>query len=160
MNLPDLTTLHQLELLQVQSGFMRDIDALYRDIAENLLSEIRSGREFTEYQGQRLQRAINEITAQFNVDAPNMSDLAAIEAQAAINNLAFVGITASIPSRATLEKIASNTFISGNTLGDWFTQLNLGTRQRIDREIKLGVSLGQTNAEIAKRIVGLSLIHI
>jgi SPP1 gp7 family putative phage head morphogenesis protein len=56
---------------------------------------------------------------------------------------------------AALEGIAQSSLIQGATIGDWFARLNESARFDIERVVKNGVLLGQTNAQIAKELIGI-----
>jgi SPP1 gp7 family putative phage head morphogenesis protein len=66
-----------------------------------------------------------------------------------------VGIDAVLPPVAALEGIAQSSLIQGATIGDWFARLNESARFDIERVVKNGVLLGQTNAQIAKELIGI-----
>jgi SPP1 gp7 family putative phage head morphogenesis protein len=54
-----------------------------------------------------------------------------------------------------LESVAQSSLIQGATMGNWFARLNESARFDIERVVKNGVSLGQTNAQIAKELIGV-----
>jgi SPP1 gp7 family putative phage head morphogenesis protein len=66
-----------------------------------------------------------------------------------------VGIDAVLPPVTALETIAQSSLIQGATIGDWFSRLNESARFDIERVVKNGVLLGQTNAQIAKELIGI-----
>jgi SPP1 gp7 family putative phage head morphogenesis protein len=53
-----------------------------------------------------------------------------------------------------VDAIAKSSLIQGATINQWFSRLNESARFDIERAIKNGITLGQTNREIAKAIVG------
>ncbi len=150
----DLTIIRQLLLQRVIAGQSAEVNKQLDAVAAALQKQLK-GKELTEYQGKRLDKAIAELKAIVNVKKPDLSDLAAAEASFFRDAMVNVGIDAVLPPVAALEGIAQSSLIQGATIGDWFARLNESARFDIERVVKNGVLLGQTNAQIAKELIGI-----
>lgn len=150
----DLTIIRQLLLERVIAGQSAAVNKQLDAIAAALEKQLK-GKEFTEYQGKRLDKAIAELKAIVTVNEPDLSDLTEAEAAFFRDAMVNVGIDAVLPPVAAIEGIAQSSLIQGATMGNWFARLNENIRFDIERTVKNGVLLGQTNAQIAKEIMGV-----
>ena len=150
----DLTIIRQLLLERVIAGQSAALNKQLDSIAAALQKQLK-GKELTEYQGKRLDKAIAELKDIVTVKEPDLSDLTAAEAGFFRDAMVNVGIDAVLPPVAALEGIAQSSLIQGATIGDWFARLNDSARFDIERVVKNGVLLGQTNAQIAKELIGI-----
>lgn len=149
----DLITIRQLLLERIIAGeniaYNRQLDNIADEITKAL-----KGKELTEYQGKRLEKAIADLTAIMKVDAPDFNGIASSEAAFINSAFASVGIETVIPAATVINEIAQSSLTQGATIGSWFSQLNETARFNINRAVKNGVSLGLTNSQIAKSILG------
>lgn len=152
-SLLDLTTIRQLLMQRIMSGENARINKEYDAIAADLEKQLR-GPELTEYKGKRLAQAIEELKARVSIPQPAIGDLAATEAGYTVQSMAQVGINAVLPPEDVISRVAKNSLIQGATIGQWWGKLNDTTQFDLERIIRNGVLLGQTNREIAKAIVG------
>lgn len=153
--LVQLMIIRQLLLQRLIAGEERKLTKLFDDIAKELRSTIQSGRELTEYQGRRLDKQIAAIAQIAKVPVPQLGDLPVLEAEYLKAGLEAIGLTeATMPARSTLAAIADASLVQGATIGDWFSRLASTLRFDIERAIKVGISLGQTNKQIADNIIG------
>lgn len=150
----DLTTIRQLLMQRIIAGENARINKEYDAIAADLEKQLR-GPELTEYKGKRLAQAIEELKARVSVAEPAVGDLAATEADYTVQSMAQVGINAVLPPEDVINRVAKNSLIQGATIGQWWSKLNDTTKFDLERIIRNGVLLGQTNREIAKAIVGV-----
>lgn len=149
----DLTIIRQLLLERVVAGQSVQLNKQLNDIAAALEKQLK-GKELSEYQGRRLDKAIAELKAIVRINPPDLADLSTAEAQFFVDAMASVGIEAALPSAAVIDDISRSALIQGATIGDWFSRLNENTRFDLERTIKNGVSLGLTNSQIAKTLIG------
>lgn len=149
----DLLTIRQLLLERIIAGeniaLNKQLDSIAAEITKAL-----KGKELTEYQGKRLDKAISELTSIMKLDAPDLAGIAASEASFMNGAFASVGIDAVLPATGVITEIAQSSLTQGATIGTWFSQLNETARFNINRAVRNGVSLGLTNAQIAKSIMG------
>lgn len=162
----DLAIVRQLLLQRVQAGAATKVDLLMRELAQEIEQMLSSNKPLTTYSQRRLESALREIKSEVagktaeagSTLAQDLADLAGIEAEwtvAAVNSAATITLVAALPSSATLKSIAENSLVQGATIGDWFGKLDADLQFAIDRTVKVGVSLGKTNQQIAKEIIGI-----
>jgi SPP1 gp7 family putative phage head morphogenesis protein len=149
----DLLTVRQLLLERIIAGQNVEMNKQLDAIAEEIIKALK-GKELTEYQGKRLDKAVSELVSMVKINAPDLAGIAASEASFVNNMFASVGIDTVIPSASIVTEIAKSAVMQGGTMGEWFGQLNETTRFNLSRTIKNGVSLGLTNAQIAKSLMG------
>ena len=152
--LADLYVIRQLLLQRLTAGKNRAMNRHLDDVAKEIEKKLRSGKEFTTYQKRRLDAAISELASLITMPVPSFGDLAKLEAQFVANSIVKVAVEVSLPAAAVLNTVANTALIEGATIGQWFSRLTQSMRFDLSRAVKLGVSLGETNAQIAKRIVG------
>ena len=153
--LVQLMVIRQLLLQRLIAGEERKLTKLFDDIAKELRRTIQSGAELTTYQGRRLDKQIADLAKTANIPVPQLGDLPLLEAEYLKAGLEAIGLTeAALPARSTLAAIADASLVQGATIGDWFSRLANTLRFDIERAVKVGVSLGQTNKQIADNIIG------
>lgn len=152
--LADLYTIRQLLLQRLVAGKQVALNKHFDDIAKEFQRQLLSGKPLTELQGKRLERAIEQLAAIVQLQKPDLKRLALLEAQFARASFLEVSIDSVLPSVATLDKIADTSLVEGATIGDWFANIARQMRFDINRAIKVGVSTGQTNQQIARSILG------
>lgn len=149
----DLLTIRQLLLQRIIGGqdaaINKQLDAIAAEIEKAL-----KGDDLSTYKGKRLAKAIEELKAIMSLPFPDLSKLAAAEAAFLQSAFISIGIDTVIPPASVLDAIAKSSLIQGATIREWFSRLNQSARFDIERAVKNGVTLGQTNREIAKAIVG------
>lgn len=149
----DLLTVRQLLLERIIAGQNVEMNKQLDAIAKEIIKALK-GKELTEYQGKRLDKAVSELVGMVKINAPDLVDIAASEASFVNGMFANVGIDTVIPAANVVTEIAKSAVMQGGTMGEWFGQLNETTRFNLSRTIKNGVSLGLTNSQIAKSLTG------
>lgn len=149
----DLSVIRQLLLERVIAGQSIQLNKQLDEIAAALEKQLK-GKELSEYQGRQLDKAIAELKAIVDVKSPDLTDLGAAEAEFFRDAMAGVGIDTVLPPASVIGEIAQSALVQGATIGDWFSRLNESTRFDVERTVKNGVLLGQTNAQIAKALIG------
>ena len=152
--LADLYTIRQLLLNRLAAGEQAKINRQMLDIAREIERRLKTGKPLTDYQGKRLDRAIAELQGLVKITGPNLRDLADIEAAFVRQSFVNVSIDASLPGASILDRIANASLIQGATIGQWFSKIREQIAFDIERTVKTGVSLGDTNAQIARAIIG------
>ncbi len=150
----DLSVIRQLLLERVIAGQSIQLNQQLDAIAAALEKQLK-GKELSEYQGRRLDKAIAELKALINIKSPDLTDLGIAEAEFFRDAMAGVGIDVVLPQASTIGSIAESALVQGATIGDWFSRLNESTRFDVERTVKNGVLLGQTNSQIAKALIGI-----
>lgn len=151
--LHDLIIIRQLLLQRIIGGQDAAINKQLDALAASIQKALR-GDDLTTYKGKRLAKAIDELKAMVSITPPDLADLAKAEASFLQSAFVSVGIDTVIPPASVVDTIAKSALIQGATIGEWFSRLNESARFDIERAIKNGVTLGQTNREIANAIVG------
>jgi len=149
----DLFTIRLLLLLRIVSGENIRINREYDAIAAEIQRQLR-GPELTGYKGRRLDKAIEELKAKIAIKQPKIGELAQTEAKYTVDSLIQVGISAVLPPDEVIQRVSKASLIQGATINQWWTKLNDTAQFDLERTIKNGVLLGQTNREIASAIVG------
>lgn len=153
--LVQLLVIRQLLLQRLIAGEEAKLTKLFDDIAKELRRTIQSGKELTTYQGRRLDKQIEALAKIAKVPVPKLGALPALEAEYLKAGLEALGLTeAVLPAPSTLAAIADSSLVQGATIGDWFSKLSETLQFDIERAVKVGVSLGQTNKQIADNIIG------
>ena len=152
--LADLYTTRQLLLQRLAAGELVKVNKLLDAVAKELTAKLRSNKPLTEYQGKRLEQQIQQLKKIVKLTPMQFEELASVEASWAIRTFASVDIEATLPAASTLKRIAQTALIQGASIGQWFSQLESQLQFDIERTIKNGVVLGQTNDQIAKALVG------
>jgi SPP1 gp7 family putative phage head morphogenesis protein len=150
----DLSVIRQLLLERVIAGQSVQLNKQLDAIAAELEKQLK-GKELTEYQGRRLNKAIAELKNIISIKAPDLSELSVAEAEFFRDAMVSVGIDAALPPVSAINSIANSSLIQGATINNWFSRLNESTRFDVERTVKNGVSLGQTNSQIAKALIGV-----
>lgn len=154
--LADLYVIRQLILQRLVAGEQRKFNKLLDSISAEIEKKLKSGAALSNFKVQRLNKAIQELAAIVVVTAPDLNDFAALESRFAVGAIGQLSLTATLPAASTLQSIATSSLIEGSTISGWFGQLQSSTRFELSRAVKLGASLGETNAEILKRIISQS----
>ena len=152
--LANLAVIRQLLLQRVAAGESAKLAALLSDIADELERKL-AGPPLTEYGGRRLNQAIRELREVVSIPAPDLSELTEIEATWAASTLTTIAIDAALPTAAVLTSIAESSLVQGATIKTWFQRLEESTQFEIERAVRLGVATGETNQQIARRILGI-----
>lgn len=154
----DLVQVRNLLLQRVAAGQVRDIDRLFKDIADQIESELSGIKPLTTEKKRRIDRIIADLQDRITIAAPDLTDLAETEAKALIAGMVTagldVGLDVGLPPLPVLQSIASNALIEGAVIGEWFSRLEKQVRFDIGRTIRAGVATGRTNAQITRDIIG------
>ncbi len=152
--LADLYTIRQLLLNRLAAGEQARMTRQMLDISKEIERRLKTGKPLTEFQGQRLNKAIAELQKLVQITGPNFGELAALEAAFARQAFASVSIDAALPGASVIDRIANRSLVQGATISDWFERISSQIKFDIERAVKTGVILGDTNAQIASAIVG------
>ena len=156
---------HQIGLLRV-SGKVRNrilllLDATERDIRDQILRKLQSGTVST----QRLESLIASIKA-IRSDAWKASAEAWQEELLALakeepdfmakmlRTIAPVQLDLVLPSAELLREIVRARPFEGRVLKDWAKDISAADLGRIEQQIRIGVTQGESASAIARRIVG------
>jgi hypothetical protein len=151
--LHDLAVIRQLLMERLIAGQQRDMQKLLDQIAQSIERKLK-GPELSEAQARRVNQTIAELKAAVRIGPPDLSELAVTEAVYLQTKLAKIGIGTALPTEAALARISSRPLVQGAALGAWFSNLEDTLRFDIERIVRIGVSIGRSNRDMAKEILG------
>lgn len=149
----DLLTVRLLLTERIIAGQNVELNEQLNSIAANIEKALK-GKELTEYQGKRLDKAISELASMVRINAPDLAGFAASEASFINSAFVSIGLDTVVPAANVVAEVAKSAVMQGGTMAEWFGQLNEAARFNLSRTVKNGVLLGLTNSQIAKTIVG------
>ena len=153
-DIADLTISRQLVLQRVANGLSKDVAEHYTAMIDDIRTTIlRSGNI-----SNRLRQTIKDIKEQLSV--PNydkdFKELAKQEVeytQKAYNSIVGVDIFKNIPPDSAMASILNTSLIEGATISAWMKDLEASQAFDVERAVKLGMTLGETNAQLATRLM-------
>ena len=152
--LADLTISRQLVLQRVANGLSKEVAQHYNEMIDDIRTTILKSGNISN----RLRQTIKDIKEQLSV--PNFDkefkDLAKQEVnytQKAYNSVIGVDVFKNIPPESAMNAILSTSLIEGATISAWMKDLEASQAFDIERAIKLGMTLGETNNQLAQRVV-------
>jgi hypothetical protein len=158
--LADLLITHGINLLRLAAGYQRDVLGLLRALELDLIRKI-TATELTTISRQRLLDLLAEtrsMIARTYVEARKAVDSQAIAvAEAKHTQRAFsvaTQLTIGIPSNAALRALVSDVLIQGAPSSEWWSRQGADTAFRFSNAVRMGITQGETNAQIVQRIRG------
>lgn len=153
-DLADLTISRQLVLQRVSNGLSKQVADHYEAMIDDISTTILKSGNISN----RLRQTIKDIKEQLSV--PNFDkefkDLAKQEVnytQKAYNSVIGVDVFKNIPPESAMSSILNTSLIEGATISAWMQDLEASQAFDVERAIKLGMTLGETNNQLAQRVV-------
>ena len=153
-DLADLTISRQLILIRLSNGLSKQVADHYEAMIDDIRTTILKNGVISNH----LKQTIKDIKEQLSV--PNFDkefkDLAKQEVnytQKAYNNVIGVDVFKNIPPESAMSAILSTSLIEGATISAWMQDLEDSQAFDVERAIKMGMTLGETNAQLAQRVV-------
>lgn len=161
--LADLAIERQLDLNRYVGSLQNDILRLMRDLALDIEDQFRG--DLTDYSKARLSALIREIRTivgdtytvladQLAAEFPELVTDEATWAQQSFNGAVGANLMASLPTEAALAGVARNIVLENVPMRDWLKRGQGDTEFRLTQAIRAGISLGETNGQIMRRIRG------
>ena len=154
--LADLAIVRSLLLQRVANGLSNKVSSVYQDIIDDIDLTIRSADNINL---RNMRSAIKELQSRIDVDInflyKDLDGLAVSEATYAFNSTnAVVGVDvfSKFPPESVIDNITKSTLMEGATIGQYYRSLNDSMKFDLDRTLKMGVTIGETNEELAKRV--------
>lgn len=151
--LADLAISRSLVLIRLQNGLSKQVAEHYTAMIDDIQTTILKSGNISN----RLRQTIKDIKEQLSV--PNfdkdLKELAQSEVnytQKAYNSVIGIDLFKNIPPEGAMSAILNTSLIEGALLSDWFKDLKNSQAFDVERAIKLGVTLGETNYQIAQRL--------
>jgi len=151
-----------LILQRIANGLSRDVASQYQAIIDDIVKTIKSTD--SEITIRNMNKLIKELKSKVETDLPIYQDLndlgiqEATWASTSINTAVGVDIVSRIAPAKVIEKIVNTSLMEGATIKSWFQSLDASMQVDLDRAVKLGVSIGETTPQIAKRVQDKLLI--
>lgn len=148
---------HALEIIRVSNGLRQDANVKVRDLATKL-RKLLAGEDLANLSFPALRRLLNEADdiafAMFQelhgTQSSAVADLITIEAQWAQKT----GNYDRAASETRLAQTVRNFTVAGNTIGEQIDTMYNRFRMDMMQQVRLGAIAGQTDREIAARVVG------
>lgn len=165
--LADSAVTRQIRLQRYASGLRGRIIALLEDTATDIIGKLSSGRELTTFSKDRLTKQLSDIRQLIDkyyqdiagLTVVELQDLARIEAEfqlSSINRAVGVEIVSAMPSEKQLGELAKDTLIMGAPSADWWKRQSGDFQFRFVNEMRMGVAQGETNAQLVRRVRGVT----
>lgn len=151
--LSDLAIARSLVLTRVANGLSNDVAILYNEMIDDISTTILKSGKISNH----LTKTIKDIKAQLQVPDINeeLKDIAQSEVnytQKAYNSVIGIDLFKNIPPEGAMSAILNTSLIEGATVGQWLKDLEASQAFDVDRAVKLGITLGETNAQLANRL--------
>ena len=151
--LSDLAIARSLVLIRIQNGLSNDVAILYNEMIDDISTTILKSGKISNH----LTKTIKDIKAQ--LQAPNvdeeLKELAQAEVnytQKAYNSVIGIDLFKNIPPEGAMSVILNTSLIEGATVASWLKDLEASQAFDVERAVKLGMTLGETNAQLANRL--------
>ncbi len=157
MNISDqlasLAIARSLVLIRIQNGLSNDVAMLYNEMIDDISTTILKSGKISNH----LTKTIKDIKAQLQVPDinDNLKDIAQAEVnytQKAYNSVIGIDLFKNIPPEGAMSAILNTSLIEGATIGAWLKDLENSQAFDVERAVKLGMTLGETNAQLANRL--------
>ncbi|HEX4918055.1 MAG TPA: hypothetical protein VFV43_09185 [Limnobacter sp.] len=161
--LADLAIERQLDLNRYTGSLQNNILRLMRDLALDIEEQFRG--DLTDYNKARLSALIREIRTlvadtygvladQLSTEFPQLAADEAAWARQSFNAAVGANLMASLPTEAAIAGVAREIVIENTPMRDWLKRGQGDTEFRLTQAIRAGISLGETNGQIMRRIRG------
>lgn len=151
--LANLAITRSLLLHRVSNGLSNDVASLYKEMIDDITTTIlKSGKS-----SNNITKTIKDIKAQLQVPdiESDMNSLAQSEVsftKNAYNAVIGIDIFKNIPPESAMAQIYNTSLIEGASVGMWLKDLEYSQAFDIERAVKLGMTMGETNVQLAKRL--------
>jgi len=153
-SLADIAITRSLVLERVKNGLNAKVASMYQGILKDIEKRMRNNPEMNIKNMNKIIREIKSTVTTVDIKS-DLTDLANQEASYAIsstNAIAGGAVFNKVVKESTIKNIVNTSLMEGATISNWFSSLNKSTQTDLERQIKQGVVIGETNQEIAKRI--------
>nr|DAR99669.1 MAG TPA: minor capsid protein [Caudoviricetes sp.] len=137
---------------RIKNGLNRKVAKFYDEMIADLQAQILRKKNIT----RNLAKTIEDLKAALST--PDFSDEFQAIAQDEVkhlreyNKLAGFVLFSHILPQSAVDSLINTTLLEGATVKAWNKGLNIDQKARLEREIKIGVSLGETNELLAARV--------
>lgn len=137
---------------RIKNGLNRKVAKFYDEMIADLQAQILRKKNIT----RNLAKTIEDLKAALST--PDFSDEFQAIAQDEVkhlrgyNKLAGFALFSRVLPQSAVGGLINTTLLEGATVNAWNRGLNIDQKARLEREIKIGVSLGETNELLAARV--------
>lgn len=137
---------------RIKNGLNRKVAKFYDEMIADLQAQILRKKNIT----RNLAKTIEDLKAALST--PDFSDEFQAIAQDELkhlrkyNKLAGFALFSHALPQSAVDSLINTTLLEGATVNAWNKGLNIDQKARLEREIKIGVSLGETNELLAARV--------
>lgn len=137
---------------RIKNGLNRKVAKFYDEMIADLQAQILRKKNIT----RNLAKTIEDLKAALST--PDFSDEFQTIAQDEVkhlreyNKLAGFALFSHVLPQSAVDNLINTTLLEGATVNAWNRGLNIDQKTRLEREIKIGVSLGETNELLAARV--------
>ena len=137
---------------RIKNGLNRKVAKFYDEMIADLQAQILRKKNIT----RNLAKTIEDLKAALST--PDFSDEFQAVAQDEVkhlreyNKLAGFALFSHALPQSAVDSLINTTLLEGATVNAWNRGLNINQKARLEREIRLGVSLGETNELLAARV--------
>lgn len=137
---------------RIKNGLNRKVAKFYDEMIADLQAQILRKKNIT----RNLAKTIEDLKAALST--PDFSDEFQAIAQDEVkhlrkyNKLAGFVLFSHVLPQSAVDSLINTTLLEGATVNAWNRGLNIDQKARLEREIKIGVSLGETNELLAARV--------
>ena len=137
---------------RIKNGLNRKVAKFYDEMIADLQAQILRKKNIT----RNLAKMIEDLKAALST--PDFSDEFQAVAQDEVkhlreyNKLAGFALFSHALPQSAVDSLINTTLLEGATVNAWNRGLNIDQKARLEREIRLGVSLGETNELLAARV--------
>lgn len=148
----ELEVAHCLLHERIKNGLSRKVARFYDEMIADLQTQILRKKNIT----RNLAKTIEDLKAALST--PDFSDEFQAIAQDEVkhlrkyNKLAGFVLFSHVLPQSAVDSLINTTLLEGATVNAWNRGLNIDQKARLEREIKIGVSLGETNEILAARV--------
>lgn len=160
--LADSAITRQIRLQRYGAGLRNRVISLLEDAATDIIGKLSGAKELTTFSRDRLTKQLGDIRQLIDkyyqdiqgLTSVELQDLARIEAEwqiKTINTAVGADIVSAMPSEKVLGELAKDTLIMGAPSKDWWARQSGDAQFRFVNAMRMGVSQGETNAQLVKR---------
>ena len=149
----DLAISRSLLLQRIANGLSRDVSRAYQEIIDDVSNAVKTADEITL---KNMKVTISELKSRINPDIDfikkDLTDLADIEAnyiKTSTNAITGISMFSQFPTEKTIKNIYKTSMIEGAFIGERFSSLNKSMQTDLERAIRIGVTSGEVNHEMA-----------
>jgi SPP1 gp7 family putative phage head morphogenesis protein len=158
-NLRDALTRHQVDLMAMSNKVRNRVFRLLNDTEADLVNQIRRGHGGNAESLLKRIRAIRSVAHAkarevWTTEAVDLAQSEAAFLAEAMSAVSPVLLNMALPSPARLKRIATAQPLRGALLGDWADRLKRSDLERLEGQIRIGITQGESASEIARRLVG------